>query len=71
MSNVKSFPGVREKRAVITDYINDDDVDAIAIAVRYKDDSVETMWLNASKADIAYFIQALTKDLHEWMEDAE
>jgi hypothetical protein len=56
---------------VITDYINDDDVDAIAIAVRYKDDSVETMWLNASKADIAYFIQAFTKDLHEWMEDAE
>ena len=71
MNNVTQFPGKDSEWDVVTDIIHDGKVKAMAIAVRYEDDTVETMWFDATKLDSAYFIQALQKDLHEWMEDIE
>jgi len=71
MSNVTQFPGKDSEWDAVTDIIHDGKVKAMAIAVRYEDDTVETMWFDATKLDIAYFIQAFQKDLHEWMEEIE
>jgi len=71
MSNVTQFPGKGNEWEVITDVLDSDKVQSMAIAVKYDDGSLETMWVDCSKADIAYFIQALQKDLHDWMEDEE
>jgi len=71
MSNVTQFPGSESDWDVMTDIIHGGNVGAMAIAVKYDDGTVETMWVDASRSDIAYFIQAFQKDLHEWMEDSE
>jgi len=71
VSNVTQFPGKDSDWEAVTDVIHDDNVEAMAICVKYEDETVETMWIDATKADIAYFVQALQKDLHEWMEDSE
>ena len=70
MGNVTQFPGKgSEEWEIVTDVLGSDRVKAMAVAVKYEDDTVETMWVDCSKAEIAYFIQAFQKDLHEWMED--
>lgn len=69
MTNVRPFPSKGNDRQAVTDIIHDGDVQSMAIAVKYRDGTVETIWIDTTKADLAYFIQAFQYDLHNWMSE--